>query len=678
MKKFLALLMLLPSVLLGQTTPTTQVKTVADLVALNIPGVATRFTALVTGRLTTNDGGGGTFYYDANNATATNLGTIFKPGAANGRWVREHVGSVLYAEWFGIVTNGTQAANQIAATNWVVVGKATGSTLQFGAGIYDILTNFPLRQTGTVTTNEDYNGMIIRGVGRATVIRTRPVTGGADVFQLNGVKNVTIEDLSVASILGVDIDEGSNGISVTGGGENIIVQRCYFLNLPYEDTGVGYPDGGSGLSIQRAGTDISNEYRNIKFLNNSIFGGAFGINVIYSGSGVLTNPPRDIIISGNSVSNSFRGINVESSGTGATQRPIMKMNGIVSDNTILDCQQGIFMDGVTGWAAIGNRISSSIEGVPAFVIYTTNKYAASIVSSRDIEFIGNRIWQTNGVYYMIVAGGGAAEANTPSDRIKVIGNSFSGTAQGYGIQSSANAAYLWATNSYFIGNTFQGVTTNYDTQLITSGLNLVIDTADGSVFPNIVHHLDLVSIGSTVFAPTTGLHLKGAYPYGYLIVERTGLGGVGAAAGVAEFRTDINTVNGGILLSLVGVNSAAANKSYGQIVARIDDPVAATEDSTWMWNTLTAGAATEVLRLSGLSGGMLAPFAIGASAPSSTAILDLTSTNKAAILPRMTKAARDAIVGPVNGSIIYQTDGTAGMKAYVGGAWNTLNITADP
>ena len=56
----------------GQTTPTTQVKTIADLVALRIPTINNRLSALVTGRVTENDGGGGVFFYDGSDATSTN------------------------------------------------------------------------------------------------------------------------------------------------------------------------------------------------------------------------------------------------------------------------------------------------------------------------------------------------------------------------------------------------------------------------------------------------------------------------------------------------------------------------------------------------------------------------------------------------------------------------------
>ncbi len=61
-----------------------------------------------------------------------------------------------------------------------------------------------------------------------------------------------------------------------------------------------------------------------------------------------------------------------------------------------------------------------------------------------------------------------------------------------------------------------------------------------------------------------------------------------------------------------------------------------------------------------------------------SAQLDIKSTTRGLLLPRMTKAQRDAITTPADGLILYQTDGTAGVKARIGGAWYTLNTTADP
>ncbi len=52
--------------------------------------------------------------------------------------------------------------------------------------------------------------------------------------------------------------------------------------------------------------------------------------------------------------------------------------------------------------------------------------------------------------------------------------------------------------------------------------------------------------------------------------------------------------------------------------------------------------------------------ATGAAADTS-AILDLTSSNKGLLVPRMTAAQRSAIVLPATGLVVYQTDGAAGL-----------------
>lgn len=55
----------------------------------------------------------------------------------------------------------------------------------------------------------------------------------------------------------------------------------------------------------------------------------------------------------------------------------------------------------------------------------------------------------------------------------------------------------------------------------------------------------------------------------------------------------------------------------------------------------------------------------------SSAILDIKSTNKGILIPRMTQAQRIAIASPGNGLMVYQTDGTIGFYYYQAG-WKTF------
>ncbi|TRX37101.1 hypothetical protein [Flavobacterium restrictum] len=58
-----------------------------------------------------------------------------------------------------------------------------------------------------------------------------------------------------------------------------------------------------------------------------------------------------------------------------------------------------------------------------------------------------------------------------------------------------------------------------------------------------------------------------------------------------------------------------------------------------------------------------------------SAILDLKSTDKGLLIPRMTIAQRDAISTPATGLLVYQTDGTAGLYSYDGSIWKSLSST---
>ncbi len=65
----------------------------------------------------------------------------------------------------------------------------------------------------------------------------------------------------------------------------------------------------------------------------------------------------------------------------------------------------------------------------------------------------------------------------------------------------------------------------------------------------------------------------------------------------------------------------------------------------------------------------LAQVGIGTNTPAPSAQLDVTSTEKGFLPPRMTTAQRDLIATPATGLLIFQTDNTAGYYFYDGTAW---------
>ncbi len=68
---------------------------------------------------------------------------------------------------------------------------------------------------------------------------------------------------------------------------------------------------------------------------------------------------------------------------------------------------------------------------------------------------------------------------------------------------------------------------------------------------------------------------------------------------------------------------------------------------------------------------------IGTNIPASSSALDVSSTTKGFLPPRMTAAQRNAIQSPVAGLFVYQTDATAGLYYYAGSQWIYIINTAN-
>ncbi|MGR3811436.1 hypothetical protein [Jiulongibacter sp. NS-SX5] len=72
---------------------------------------------------------------------------------------------------------------------------------------------------------------------------------------------------------------------------------------------------------------------------------------------------------------------------------------------------------------------------------------------------------------------------------------------------------------------------------------------------------------------------------------------------------------------------------------------------------------------------------IGTTTPNESAVLDLQSSNKGLLIPRMSLSEREAIPSPAEGLIVYQMDDKAGFYFYSKGFWQPLSansVAADP
>lgn len=63
------------------------------------------------------------------------------------------------------------------------------------------------------------------------------------------------------------------------------------------------------------------------------------------------------------------------------------------------------------------------------------------------------------------------------------------------------------------------------------------------------------------------------------------------------------------------------------------------------------------------------------STPDNSAMLDVQSSTKGMLIPRMTSALRTAISSPANGLMVYQTDGVSGFYYYNSTSWQRVGET---
>lgn len=152
--------------------------------------------------------------------------------------------------------NRSKETDDLKYNRWYNIKKAFEYCIQneydlyFPSGLYDVgARNFPFQKE-----NKGFNQLLdcksitIFGNGRGTILKTSSELG-ADVLQLNLVKNLTIKDFDITSEISSTKRSGSNGISITNGFDNIVLDNIYIYDLPGIDKG-NYIDGGKGLTLQ--------------------------------------------------------------------------------------------------------------------------------------------------------------------------------------------------------------------------------------------------------------------------------------------------------------------------------------------------------------------------------------------------------------------------------------------
>jgi hypothetical protein len=503
----------------GQTTPTTQVKTIADLVALRIPTINNRLSALVTGRVTENDGGGGLFFYDASDATSTNLGTIFKPAASAGRWTRQYSGA-LNVKWFGAV--GDDSSDNLDEFQNALNTVSSGGSLYIPNGTFRVSSN--LLHIAPITIYGDGNGSKLKLVSSID----------ENVLTINGANNVTLRDFCIIANgywgAGYNLATGCgayltncnsslvSGLIVTNhSGLGVGLWDCSDSKIVNCNIGPANPltvGVAAGSNVQQ--TDIAiigNATNNIVQSNVSKGEGAFGIWVLTPSTTAPFETIKSTSILGNQVSDKGKyGIVVYKNATNS-----FILDTIVSDNIIKDVDgrypnvatffygMGIYIQGAEDTIVSNNFLRDIGEFtddqnlLPGAIVFSNCSLASCVGNRLDNIYqraISWNDWDNQGV----AAGAAVVNGNQ-------IQNSNIGIAVYKHPNISISANYIQGCTNQAI--TITGTSTNstiFGNSILNCPIGVENDTALSFIWGNNIVGSATNYIGFTTFAeiPYTG------------------------------------------------------------------------------------------------------------------------------------------------------------------------------
>jgi hypothetical protein len=200
------------------------------------------------------------------------------------------------------------------------------------------------------------------------------------------------------------------------------------------------------------------------------------------------------------------------------------------------------------------------------------------------------------------------------------------------------------TTNYVLKGTTNGAITS-SSLIFDNGTNVGINQSSPSARLHVV--------GSSSASGAYALKIDNSSNSPLFCVQNDGTVGIGTISPVVKLQVEgLSYLNGGARITSVGIGG--------------------------YWG----GLANEILTLQATTGNPLilqytevGQIGIGTNAPNTSSILDIVSTNKGVLLPRMTTAQRNAISTPANGLEIYNTS-TTSPNYYDGTTWQQVTNKA--
>jgi hypothetical protein len=292
----------------------------------------------------------------------------------------------------------------------------------------------------------------------------------------------------------------------------------------------------------------------------------------------------------------------------------------------------------------------------------------------------NSIWTLSGsdIYNSNIGNVGIGGAPSGTHKFEVVGGiktSDEASFQGITLRNKDNAIAIGSnsilqnvipTGSLFVGG--------YAGGNVTGGGNTAIGF---TAMYNATAPIGCVAVGWSAMRYRTAGNYNTAVGYNAM-----GDGVATGASNTAIGRNSLTNMTTGTQNTCVGQSTGAAilGGSYNTLLGYL----AGSNLTEGLRNIIigqnisaSAVSVNDELNIGNWIKGTAGQIGIGGALPASCAMLDVASTTKGFLLPRMTKTQRDLIGTPVAGLAVYQTDNTPGLRVYNGTNWVRFTETID-
>lgn len=405
---------------------------------------------IVRGYYAAGDGGGGTFVYDEDLATADNGGTIIEPTGGAGAWVRQYSGAIS-VKWFGAKGDGVTSDQLRIQSALDFVESDGGGVLLLDQGTY------LLSRQANPDAPSDYAGIFIRSgvsfVGQGRGVSILKIPSGVDGNPAYDVATVLASEALPVSISGITLDgnrQGNPGWTIVGNATyalSIFADHAQAFSCEFKNSfnGAGCPASAGNVVFDRC-TSTGNGKKGfycgrvdrVQFISCNAYD-----NETDTGFGLDQGIREASVIGCVAYNNGGPGIYFgDTSGTAATESRNCTLTGnLLSDNT----DAGIYIDTVN-YTGADLLCSLVVSGN----VCVRNNRGIQARNSRAVSISGNNVEQ-NSLQGIYIEG---------CEDFSVCGNividncaNFSGGAPQAGIYIlSGSSAITTSTNIIALGN----------------------------------------------------------------------------------------------------------------------------------------------------------------------------------------------------------------------------------